>query len=496
VTVETVGLGTFRAAVVRGLAWKAGTQLVAQLTRVVVAVAVARLVTPQQYGIAGMVLVFSSLLLVFSDLALGAALIQRPRISDEDKSTVFWTSAAAGLAFTLVGVASAGEVARFYGQPEVKPLFMALSLGFAITAVATTQSALLNREMDFKSLELRQMAGIVFGGATGVALAAKGAGAWAIIGQQLAVAGGSTICLWWFSDWKPSFSFSMRSLRDLGGFSGNVFGTRLLFYFQRNVDNMLVGRFIGATALGAYALAYSVMLVPFNQIAGPVQEVLYPAFSRMQNETGRMAGVWVSVNRIVGAISLPSLVGLMVVGPDFVHVVLGDKWAHAAPVIQILCWVGLLQSLQRLNSSVLQARDRTRDLLVYSIIALVGSVIAFVVGLPWGIVGVATAYAISSTVIEPYYTWLTARALDTSVFEFLRGLRGVAEATAAMAAVLVPARLVLVHAGVTPTLRFVLLVALGAAVYAPLAWWRVPELADFAAQLRRRRSRAAAPGAA
>src|SRR6476619_1973486 len=131
-----------------------------------------------------------------------------------------------------------------------------------------------------------------------------------------------------------------------------------------------------------------------------------------------MARVWVDVNRIVGAISLPALVGLMIVGPDFVVTILGEKWLPAVVVIQILCWVGLLQSLQRLNSSILQARDRTRDLLIYSGIIFVGSVVAFVGGLPWGIVGVATAYAAMSTVVEPYYTWLTARSLGVSVFVF------------------------------------------------------------------------------
>lgn len=488
VTADAVAPGSLRKTVVRGIAWKAGTQGVAQVTRIIVAIVVARLLTPHDYGVAGMVLVFSSLVFVFADLSLGAALVQRKTITEKDCSTVFWTSLAAGALFTAGGFALAGPIARFYGVPEVRPLFMALSCGFIITSIATTQSALLIREMNFKALELRQMGGIVVGAVVGITLAERGAGAWAIIGQQLATIVVSSICLWWFSSWRPRFMFSRASLRNLGGFSANVFGTRLLFYANRNLDNLLVGRFIGAAALGAYSLAYSVMLVPFNQIAGPIQEVLYPAFSRMQDDRKRMAEVWIDVNRVVGALSMPALVGLMIVCPEFVVVVLGPKWHSAIPVIQILAWVGLLQSIQRLNSSILQARDRTHDLFVYSIVALAGSVVAFVGGLSWGIVGVATAYAVLSTLLEPYYTWLTARSLDTSMFAFFRGLAGVAQATVAMAAVLIPVRLMLIGAGRGASLTLAVLIALGCVVYVPIVLWRAPELRVALALIRRRRS--------
>jgi PST family polysaccharide transporter len=178
----------------------------------------------------------------------------------------------------------------------------------------------------------------------------------------------------------------------------------------------------------------------------------------------------------------------MIVCPEFVVVVLGPKWHSAIPVIQILAWVGLLQSIQRLNSSILQARDRTHDLFVYSIVALAGSVVAFVGGLSWGIVGVATAYAILSTLLEPYYTWLTARSLDTSMFDFFRGLAGVAQATVAMAAVLIPVRLLLIEAGRGTSLTLAVLIALGCVVYAPIVLWRAPELRVALASIRRRRS--------
>ena len=238
-------LAELRAQAIRGIAWKAGSRIFSQLARIAVAVVLARLLTPDEYGVAAMVLVFSSLILIFSDLALGAALVQRKVLTEEDRSTVFWFGATAGVVFTCLGIAASWPVARFYGEPQVQPLFAALSVSFLITALGTTQAALLTRELSFRSLELRVMFGTAVGGAVGIVIALEGGGAWAIIGQQIAYAAVATVLLWRFSAWKPRLLFSMASLRAFGGFSANVLGTRLLFYLNRNLDNMLIGRYLG-----------------------------------------------------------------------------------------------------------------------------------------------------------------------------------------------------------------------------------------------------------
>jgi O-antigen/teichoic acid export membrane protein len=479
--------GTLRARVVRGLGWKVASQVFLQLSRLAVAVVLARLLTPHDFGVAGMVLVFTSLGLVFSDVALGAALVQRKELTEDDRSTVFWTSLGVGGLFTVAGIAAAGPIAGFYGEPQVRPLLIVLSFSFVIGSLASTQEALLVRELSFRSLELRLMAGTAAGAVLGIAVAARGGGAWAIVIQQLTIVAVSAALLWLVTPWRPRLRFSRASLRDLGGFSLNVFGQRVLFYVHRNADNLLIGRFLGAAALGAYAFSYNVMLVPFSRVAGPLQEVLFPAFSRMQDDRARMADVWVRATRLAGAFSVPALAGLAIVAPDFVHVVLGDRWSAAGPVLQVLAWVGLLQSLQTLNSNILQALDRTSTLFRYSVVFIAAHLTAFVVGLQWGVVGVAAAYALSSTVVEPLYCWITSRALDVSPLLMPRGLAGVAQASAAMAAAVLAARLVLVDAGVPPLPRLVALICLGTIVYVPLLLWRSPALVR---DLRRGRGRA------
>lgn len=478
--------GSLRSLVLRGVGWKLLSQLVLQSSRIVIGIVLARLLTPHQFGLAGMVIVFSSFVLVFSDLALGAALVQRPRLTERDRSTVFWTAAFAGTVFTAAGIALAYPISRFYGEPAVQPLFAVLSLSFVVTSLGTTQRALLMRDMNFKSLELRLMIGSIVAGIVGIAAAAAGYGAWAIIVQQLTIAVVSTVLLWRFSTWRPTFSFSVASLRSLGGFSGNVFGQRLLYYLHLSSATLLIGRVLGATALGAWSVAYSLVFLPFAQLAVPIAEVLFPAFSRLQEDRPKLAEMWIRATRLVAAISVPCLVGLALLARDFVHVALGTKWDAAVPVIWALAGVGIVQSLQTLNGNILQALDRARALFRYTVAFFLVNLAGFAVGLHWGVVGVAVGYTVASAIVEPAYNLITSRALGISAWKLPRSLLGVLQATTVMAVVLFAGKALLVHVGTPPALRLVVLVLVGAAVYLPMCAWRARDVLDELRQLRRR----------
>jgi O-antigen/teichoic acid export membrane protein len=477
-----------RQRVLRGLAWKAVSQVVFQASRLAVAITLARLLTPHDYGLAGMVIAVGLFALVFSDLALGAAVVQRRHLTEEDRSTVFWASVATGAVFSGLGVALSGPLAAFYGEPDVKPLFMALSISFVLTSLGSIHTALLTREMEFRRLELRQIVATLSGAVVGIGLAVGGAGASAIIGQQLtAVAVGSAL-VWALSDWRPVWRFSFKSLRALGGFSGKVFGQRVLYYASRSADGILIGRYLGPTALGAYSIAYNIILIPFSQIAGPIQQVMFPAFAEMQEERPRLARTWIRAVSLIGAVTTPALLGMIIVAPDFVPVVLGERWTSAVPVVQCLAFVAMLQSLQTMNADVLQAIDRPGLMLRFIVVWFAANVAAFVIGLHWGIVGVAFAYGVAAAVLEPANAWITARALDTSIVSLGRALAGVAQAAFAMGAVVLCLRLAAVSIGVPASLRLLGLAAVGLAIYVPLCAWRAPEIrAEIAAIAGRRR---------
>ena len=428
----------------------------------------ARRLERSAYGVVARALVFTSRFSVFGDFGLGAALIQRPVLTERQRSTAFWMSVMSAVGLFVVAVAIAPLVAAFYREPQVAPVLSVLALSFVLTALSSTQKALLTREMNFRALELRQIAATLVAAVVAIALALAGAGVWAIVAQSVVFSLIAAILIWLQSPWRPSRTFSRAALRDLGGFGANVTGTQLLFFLNRNVDNLLIGRALGSAALGIYNIAYQLMMLPLNQVAGIVADVLLPAFARLQHDLAALRGTWMRAVRLTAVVVAPLMIGLVVTAPIAVPLVLGDQWAEAVPVVQVLAWVGLHQSLQRYNSGVLQAVDRTGPLLRFSVVSCVLSVVAFVAGLPWSVVGVAVAYLVASLIVAPVYLRMTARAVDLRMRSFLAAVAGPLAAALLMGGVVLAAQEAAGRATSSPVLVLAASIAAGALAYAAL----------------------------
>jgi O-antigen/teichoic acid export membrane protein len=460
---------------------------VVQVTQIVSSLVLVRLLSPSQYGLAGMALIFSSLVLMLSDLSMGAALVQRREITETDRSTVFWCSAAIGTCLTLGGLAVSGVLAAFYRHPAVQPLFAVVSLSFVLVALQTTPASLLQREMRFRAIHVRVATAAVVSSIAGVIAALLGAGAWALIVQQIAMTGTGTILIWATSRWRPSFTFSRKSLRDLGGYGLNLLGANVLNYARNNADNLLVGRFLGSAALGTYAVSFNLMFLPLDRVILPIQETLFPAFSRWQDEIGRLAAVWLRALRLIAAVLVPAMLGFVIVAPEFVDVILGHKWSAAVPVLRILAAVALAQCLALLGQRVLGAINKTHFVFRFSLVEGILTVSAFAIGLQWGIVGVATCYAVVSIPLQILYLALTARAVKASPLEVGRALLGVTLATALMIIACVGLRLELISRHFAPGIRLGVVSFAGVLVYLAASWIFNPQAIDEIRRVRARR---------
>jgi O-antigen/teichoic acid export membrane protein len=477
------------AAVVTGLKWQIVTQVVNEGTRIVVVVVVARLLTPGDYGVAAMAIVCASFASVLTDPSLGLALMRRPRITEADRSTVFWAMFAIGAVSTVAGVALSGVIADIFGQPEVQKLFAVLSLGFVISTVSVTQIALMNRDLAFRKLQIRQMGAIVTGGAVSVTVALMGFGPWAIIGNQLAYTTASTVLVWHLSPWRPRVTFSRASLRELGGFGSKIYVAEMLGWSQNNADNALVGRFLGSAALGAYSLAYNVMYVPILRIAAPLMQVLSPTYARLQGEPERLERVWLKSKRVSAALLTPMFVGGAVVAPDLIPVVFGAKWHAAIVPLQLLCVAGLAQALVTLNWSVLSAQGKAGSILYIQIVNSAVTLCAFVAGLQFGIIGVAGFFAASRWLLVLIEIWMTTNAVRFSFWAALRtGTENLPYGLAAAAAAF-GLRALLVGEHVPAAIRLVAAGTTVLAVYAALVLLFSPSIiAELRDVLRRRRA--------
>ena len=474
-----------RSAVGGGLAWNGLLVVVVQITRTISGVILVRLLSPGDFGLAGMAMLFSGFVLIFADLGLGSALVQRRAITEEDKSTVFWTTVGMGALFTLGGIALSAPLATFFHQPRVKDLFMVLSLCYVIGSFGMTQASLIHRAMAFRSISLRLIIASIGGCTTAVIVAFAGGGAWSLIAQELAVTIISTAFLWLSCDWRPSFRYSRMSLKSLGGFGFHVAGSNLLSFLQGNGDNILIGRYLGSAPLGLYSVSYNVILVPITRLFGPVQETLFPALSRIQEDTARVARIWLQAVRGTAAVILPVILGLLIVTPDFVDVILGERWHATIPVIRILSVVTLTTAFSGGGGRTLLALGRSRIVFLFAVANTAVILPAFAVGLRWGIVGVAALYAIVTIPLQAGLVAVVSRVLHIPLSVLARNVASVAGAAGLMAVVCWLCRMGLIQLGAPATLRLALVVLVGVGIYLPLMAWRSP---DVVRELRRLRS--------
>jgi O-antigen/teichoic acid export membrane protein len=474
---------TLRGQVSAGVAWGLYINVFTQLSRMAVAIVLARLLTPADYGLAAMAFVCTSFVLSLSDASLGQALVQRKTIDELDRSTVFWTTFAIGVVLTVVGYLTSGLIADLFHEPAVQPLVAVLSLSFVLASLQMTQAALFQREMLFRLTALRFTVAVVVSSVVGLTAAILGAGAWALIAQQIAFSAASTVALWVASPWKPRFVFSWQRLRRLGGFGLNVMGSRLLGDVSSNADTFLVARYLGSAALGVYSVAFNLMTLPIARLILPIQDSLFPAYARIQDDKARIAKIWHRTNTVTVAIVAPAMVGLAVLAPEFVHVVLGSRWAAAAPVLRVLAPVAVAQSLISLSNTLLLGIDRSTSVFRLSLAYTILVVSGFALGVHWGVLGIATALAVVMYSITIAGLYVTTRALDSDVREILRSLSGPVEATAAMALALVGAKWLLEPTAIPAWAELLTLVLVGAVVYVPACVLRVApvrvELARF-----------------
>ncbi len=470
---------SLRTSVVRGARWKVVGQGTAQVSRVAVTLVLARLLTPNDFGLAGMVLVFVGLIQLFADFGFSASLIQHKVVTDKDRSTAFWMNLAVGILLTGVGIAAAPLVARFYHEPQLKPLLIALSFTFLIGALGSTQASLLTRDMRFRSLELAAMFGAIAGAAAAIVAAVAGAGPWALILQSVATTTTSTACLWFALGWTPRNGVSVASLRKLWGFGAGVFASRIFGYLGRDTDNFLVGRFLGAQSLGIYGMAYTVIAMPFDRVLAPIQALLQPMFARLQDDLARTRNAWLQGLRMTTALIAPLTIGVLVVAPDLVPVLLGHRWLPAVPVLQVLAYVGAIQAAAVVSPLVFMSQYRTRLMLAVSATSFAAHLCGFVVGLHWGVVGVAVGFALSNTLVAiPLQLICPARMLGVSARAVAGSMAGVVQATVGMAVLVYAARVSVGAAGGGALLQLVAGVLVGAVSFVALVVWREPRLLD------------------
>jgi O-antigen/teichoic acid export membrane protein len=474
-----------RTALVTAL-WSMGESWGLRIVSALVFLLLARLIQPDAFGLAALAQVYLMAVQTLSDQGLGTALIQRDTLEEAHKDSAFWANLAVGIALALLTIASAGLLARLYGEPRLAPVLRWYALAPFLASLAIVQAALARRELRFRALAIRQTLGAIIGGIVGVAMALAGMGVWALVGQGLVTQAAGVVILWAIVEWRPRLAFSRRHFNDLFGFGLNVLATNIVRIFGGQADRLLLGYFFGTTDVGYYSIAQRLVTIVTDFVAGSTERAVVPLFSRIQDDHARVARGLVTAERLLTMVTIPAFVGLAAVAPALIDVAVGRQWQASILPTRILAFFSLAYCLGFFFGHVVTALGRPTVRLGVVVAQAICQAVSTLIGVHWGVPGVAIAVVATQVLFYAVELAVLRRLVRFSLAEFLSPIVVPGLAAAAMAAAVLLVERAL--AGVSPVLALAAGVAAGMVVYGAvvllLARRRLRELAELLRRLR------------
>jgi len=385
---------------VAGISWSVASQIGRHGTLAVTTIVLANLLSPREFGLLAMITIITRFAEVITELGFGAALIQRKELSPIHVSSVFWVNLGTGAVVTGGLVFSAPWIGAFYGETILVPLTAFIAFTFLISSAGIIPRTLCTRDIDFRTIAIVETWAAVVGGVAAIGLALADFGVWALASQEVIRATATTVLFWVYTSWRPALQFSWDAIKELMHFTLNLLGNRTLNYWSRQVDDLLIGRFVGSEALGNYRMAYDIMLFPLRNVSRVISRVMFPSLAEIQDQAEKIKSVYLDITAVIALITFPMLLGLLATARPFVLAVLGKQWLPMVPILRVLSLVGLVQSIGTLNGNLFMSQGRTDLQFRLGIFVKSFRIVAIVVGLNWGAIGVAVAYGLS--------VWITA----------------------------------------------------------------------------------------
>src|ERR1039458_7022434 len=361
--------------------------------RLVSLMVLARLLGPKDFGLVGMVTVLTGVLIMFRDFGLSAAAIQRPIVTEEQLSTLFWINILVGAGLTLLTAAMAPVIAAFYHEPRLVAVTAALASSFIFNAAGVQHGALLQRQMRFTALAVVSTISLVVSTAIAIGGAMAGYGYWALVAMTLTAPVINTVGFWLTAAWIPGRPRRQVGIRSMMHFGGTVTLNGLVVYIASNFEKVLLGRFWGADALGIYGRAYQLINIPTGNLNSAAGEVAFSALSRLQDDPSRLKSYFLKGYSVILALTLPITLACALFADDMIRVLLGPKWTAAAPIFRLLAPTivvfAIINPLFWLLSSLgLVGRSLKMGLVIAPLM-----IASYVIALPYGPQGVAFAYS-------------------------------------------------------------------------------------------------------
>ncbi len=432
-----------RRAAAQGVATGAASQALRQVLQVIITAVLARHLQPEQFGLIGMVAVTLAFVAPVNEMGMGAALVQRRDLTPGHAAAVFWCQVSVAGALAAALWLAAPLAAAFFQREDLVPLLRVMCWSLPAGAAASAPQALLLRDLRFGRVAAVETMSLAASGALAVALVVAGWGVWSLAAQAIAGAALTAVLMIVLSGFSPlprACPPRRAHLRELTSFSAPLTAYQLFNYVSRNVDDVLIGRFLGAEALGYYGMAYRVMMYPLQKVSGVVGRVSFPAFASLQDDVARIRRGYVKSIQYIALVTFPLMAVVMVAAPELTAALFGPEWAPVAPLILALSPAGMVGSIGTTVGSLFLARGRSDLMLRWEVAACAAYLGAIALGLTWGLLGVAVCFTAMALVLWPISHAVANRLIDLPMRAFFGALGGPAALAGVVAALLLGLR--------------------------------------------------------
>ncbi len=375
--------------IISSLTWKFLERIGAQSVQLIVSIVLARLLSPNDYGVIAIVTVFINIFNVVIDGGFGSALIQKKEFDNRDFSTVFYFNIIVSLILYLLLFLIAPIIARFYNNDMLVILLRVLGLTLLVSGVKNIQESYVAKKMIFKKFFFSTIIGTVISAIIGIGMAFKGYGVWALVAQQLTNIIINTIVLWITVKWRPQIYFSFIRLKRLFSYGIKIFFAVVIDTIYNNIYDLIIGKKYSASDLAYYNKGKQFPNLIIVNINNSIQSVMFPVLSKEQDDISRIKEMIRKTIKMGAFIIFPIMVGMIAVANNFIKVLLTEKWLNAVPFLQILCISYMFYPIQTANQQVIKALGKSSLFLKLEIIRKIFGIIILVVTIPLGLVYMA-----------------------------------------------------------------------------------------------------------
>lgn len=413
---------SLRSKTVKGVVWSSIERFSTQGVQFLIMIIMARLLTPKDYGLIGMLAIFLAVAQSLIDSGFSQALIRKQDRTDVDNSTVFYFNIVVSSALYLILFIAAPFVADFYNQPELTSVMRVVCLGVILNSLAVVQRALLTVRIDFKTQAKASLSAAVISGCIGIVLAYCGFGVWSLVVQQLLNLSVNTLLLWIFSKWRPIAVFSWKSFHELFAFGSKLLASGLLDTLYRNIYPIVIGKLFSASSLGHYTRAHQFSEFPSSNVTGIIQRVTYPILCGIQDETERLEAVYRKFLKLSAFIIFPLMIGMSAVARPFIDIVLGTQWGFCGQLLQIICFAMMWYPIHAINLNLLQVKGRSDLFLRLEIIKKILGITVLCITAPFGLVVMCYGQIFNSIVALVINTYYTGKLINVGFIRQMKDL--------------------------------------------------------------------------